>query len=120
MGQVNPNGTYKGFVSSGGERNAATLTIIASDPQTGNITNAKMDYYGLAFKVDGTFAYQNLSNESPVAFTLRAQVSGGDNNLHNITLTSADRNYTTLNGKTTVARGGPNVGVTYDINFQKA
>lgn len=120
MAQANPNGIYKGYVHNSSERNAATLTIISSDPQTGNITNATMDYYGLKFKVDGTFAYQNLGSDSPVSFSLRAQVSGGENNLHNITLTSADRNYTTLNGKTYVARGGPNVSLSYDITFKKS
>jgi hypothetical protein len=49
MGQVNPNGTYTGAVYDPGERNAATLIISASDPQTGNISNAQLNYYGLIF-----------------------------------------------------------------------
>ncbi|MGB3126559.1 MAG: hypothetical protein WBB95_22340 [Pseudomonas sp.] len=120
MGQVNPNGTYTGNVSRGNESNAATLKIIASNPQTGKITDATMDYYGLRFKVTGDFAYQNLSGESPVTFTLRAEVTGGENNVHNITLASPDRSYAHLSGKTYVARGGPNVGQTYDFNLYKA
>jgi len=119
MGQVNPNGTYTGAVYDPGERNAAVLMIYASDPQTGNISNAQLNYYGLTFKVDGTFTYQNLSDESPVYFNLRAEVQGGENNLLTITLTSPDRSYQNLNGKVYVARGGPNVGKTYDITFQK-
>jgi hypothetical protein len=116
----NPNGTYKGRVYDSGESNDATLTISSSDPGTGNITQASMTYYGLGFVVDGTFAYQNLTDESPVSFNLRAEAISGENTLLNITLTSPDRNYTTLNGKVYVSRGGPNVGKTYDITFNRA
>ncbi|WP_460164482.1 hypothetical protein [Pseudomonas sp. S2_F03] len=115
----NPNGTYKGRVYDSGESNDATLTITSSDSGTGNVTGASMTYYGLNFVVDGTFAYQNLTGESPVSFNLRAEVKSGENNLLNITLASPDRNYTTLTGKVYVSRGGPNVGKTYDITFNR-
>ncbi|WP_438300017.1 hypothetical protein [Pseudomonas sp. NMS19W] len=71
MGQVNPNGTYYGRVYDAGESHNATLSIINSDPQTGNISQATMDYYGLTFTVDGSFAYQSLSDESAVSFNLQ-------------------------------------------------
>jgi hypothetical protein len=116
----NLNGTYKGRVYDSGESNAATLTITSSDPETGNIAAANMSYYGYDFVVDGVFAYQYLTDQSPVSLNLRAEVKSGENILLNITLTSPDRSYTTLNGNVYVSRGGPNVGKTYDITFNRA
>ncbi|VVN79643.1 hypothetical protein PS718_01001 [Pseudomonas fluorescens] len=119
MGQVNPNGTYNGRVYDSGESHEASLTITASDPQTGNISQASMQYYGLSFKVDGTFAYQSLTGESAVTFNLRAEASSAEHNVLIISLRSPDSNYFGLNGTVRVDRGGPNVGKTYNIEFRK-
>ncbi|WP_300629785.1 hypothetical protein [Pseudomonas sp.] len=109
MALTSPNGTYEGAVYDPGERNAATLKITGSDTQAGKITKAEMAYYGLNFNVTGTFTAQG--------FKLRAQAKTGDSIL-NITLSSSD-SYQNLDGKVTVERGGPNVGKTYDMTFQR-
>ncbi|MDI2141555.1 MULTISPECIES: hypothetical protein [unclassified Pseudomonas] len=119
MGQANPNGTYNGRVYDAGESHNATLRIISSDPQTGNISQATMDYYGLSFTVDGSFTYQNLSDESAVSFNLRAQAGAPEYNVLIISMSSPDRSYSNLNGTVRVDRGGPNVGKTYNITFTK-
>lgn len=119
MGQANPNGTYTGRVYDAGESHDATLIIRQSDPQTGNIQQASMQYYGLNFRVDGSFAYQNLTDESPVSFNLRAEAGSPEYNVLIISMGSPDRNYSALNGTVYVQRGGPNVGKTYNITFSK-
>ncbi|NYH09424.1 hypothetical protein [Pseudomonas moraviensis] len=119
MGQVNPNGTYYGRVYDAGESHNATLRIIYSDPQTGNISQATMDYYGISFTVKGSFIYQNLSDESAVAFNLQAEAGAPEYNVLTISMSSPDRNYSNLNGTVRVDRGGPNVGRTYNITFSK-
>ncbi|MCF4995883.1 hypothetical protein GIW70_10170 [Pseudomonas syringae] len=113
MSQGNPNGTYIGCVYDAGESNAATLTITDSDLQNGIITNAKMIYYGLNFKVTGTFTLKTV-----FSLKLQAEATDGDS-LLNINLKPSDNNCNKLDGKVSVARGGPNVGKTYDITFQQ-
>ncbi|UVL45812.1 hypothetical protein LOY57_24580 [Pseudomonas moraviensis] len=119
MGQVNPNGIYNGRVLDSGASNEASLTITASDPQKGNISQASMQYYGMNWTVTGFFAYANLTDESPVSFNLRAEVNSGEHNVHTISLRSPDRNYSRLEGTVHVDRGGPNLGKTYNIEFTK-
>ena len=120
MANVTPNGTYKGRVYDAGESHDATLTITSSDPQTGNISQASMDYYKLKFKVTGTFTYENLSNESPVSFNLRAEAAPPEHNVLAISARSPDRSYKTIQGTVVPLRGGHNVGITYNIIFNKS
>jgi hypothetical protein len=116
---INPNGTYNGHVSDASESHVAVLTITASDPQTGIISKGHMVYYGLNFAVRGNFTYQNLSNESPVSFALQAEATDNERTLLTINMGSPDRSYQNLDGTVYVARGGPNIGKSYNIHFQK-
>ncbi|MFJ2489075.1 hypothetical protein [Pseudomonas sp. NPDC087639] len=120
MGQINPNGTYRGRVYDAGESHEATLKITSSDPQTGNISQGSMEYYGLSFKVNGSFTYENLTDESAVSFNLRAEAGSPEHNVFSISLRSPDRNHSKLDGTVRVDRGGPNVGKTYNITFTKS
>jgi hypothetical protein len=110
MALPSPNGTYEGAVYYSSESNAATLKITGSDTKTGKITKAEMDYYGLNFNITGTFTAQTLN--------LRAQAKTGDS-IHNIILNSSD-SFQNLDGTITVERGGPNVGVTFDMRLKKS
>lgn len=119
MGQINPNGTYQGRVYDAGASNNAVLTITASDPQTGNISSARMDYYNMHFNVTGHFTYRNLSIESSVSFNLIAEADDAEHTLLAISMESPDRSYKNLTGSVSVQRGRPNAGKTYNIEFKK-
>ena len=120
MGQDNPNGTYKGTVNDAIVKNDATLTITSSDPQTGTISKASMDYSGLKFEVDGSFIYENVMDESALSLTLRAQAGEPANVVLSITMRSLDRNYSELEGTVRVEAGGPGAGTAYNIALKKS
>ncbi|MGN8139832.1 hypothetical protein ACTJK3_02860 [Pseudomonas sp. 22105] len=119
MGQINPNGTYNRRVYDAGESHNATLTINSSDPQTGNISQASMAYFGLYFNVAGSFFHQNPSYGSAVNFNLQAEAGGPEFNMLAISMSSHEESCSNLNGTVRVDRGGPNVGKTYNITFTK-
>lgn len=120
MGQINPNGSYNGRVYDAGESHNATLTIYSSDPQTGNISQASMAYFGLYFDVAGSFFSQSSAYGSAVTFNLQAQAGGPEFNLLAISMSAPDGSCSNLNGTVRVDRGGPNVGKTYNITFTRS
>lgn len=106
---ASPNGTYEGMVYDSGEQNAATLRIIGSN--TNSITSASMVYYGYTFNVSGPYTKNTLK--------LTASSTTGSVIL-SMTLNSSDGTYQHLDGTVTVQQGGPNVGKTYNMTFQKS
>lgn len=80
-----------------------------------------MDYYGLHFKVTGSYTAKNSRSFNLQA---KAKASDGDEYGHGdssltISLKSPDGNDNELNGTVKVNAGGPNVGKTYNMNFTR-
>lgn len=109
MGQVTPNGTYKGGSDSDGT--SAVLSITNSNPDTGVINAATYTYSGRLYNVRGTFFYSDISNHtSSVTFNLTATSTDGSPS-YNIYLESADRDYYLLQGHTGVVGSPPQFSV---------
>lgn len=113
--------TFQGTVSDTGESNPATLTFDDLSQQGGQLNNGKMNYYGLHFKVTGSYTAKNSRSFNLQA---KAKASDGDEYGHGdssltISLKSPDGNDNELNGTVKVNAGGPNVGKTYNMNFTR-
>ncbi|MBC3273169.1 hypothetical protein HU765_24835 [Pseudomonas sp. SWRI81] len=113
--------TFQGAVSDTGESNPATLTFDDLSQQGGQLINGKMIYYGLNFKVTGSYTAKSSRSFNLQA---KAKASDGDEYGHGdssltISLKSSDGNDNKLDGTVKVLAGGPNVGKTYKMNFER-
>ncbi|ONH51879.1 hypothetical protein SAMN04490182_5028 [Pseudomonas cedrina] len=104
------NGTYSGRIYDYATSDNVLLTL-SWDTST-RVAQGSMSYFNLIFSIIGTF-------EAPLNFNLQATTISPEVIELTLSLKTLNNTFASLEGTAHVARGGPNVGKTYDMVTSK-